>query len=160
LDEPGNGLDPIGLAHLRGVLRSFADEGRTVLVSSHQLAEVEGLCDEVAVMVRGRCVAQEAMASERTPADLVVAVGEWSRAMSVLCTAGFDVAVVPDSECQVPGVAELVVRRGADHGEAINRALAAAGLYSSRLTARRTSLEQRFVELVDEPSVAGAWGGA
>jgi ABC-2 type transport system ATP-binding protein len=58
LDEPGNGLDPQGLRWLRSLLRGFAAEGRTVLVSSHQLAEMAELADDLIVIGRGRLVAQ------------------------------------------------------------------------------------------------------
>ncbi|SDK53634.1 ABC-2 type transport system ATP-binding protein [Glycomyces sambucus] len=57
LDEPTNGLDPAGIAWLRGLLRDLAAEGRTVLVASHVLSEAERLVDDVAVMHRGRIAA-------------------------------------------------------------------------------------------------------
>ena len=57
LDEPANGLDPAGMRDVRTLLRRLGDEGRTVFVSSHLLAEVEQLCDHVGVLARGRCVA-------------------------------------------------------------------------------------------------------
>ncbi|MFG2043669.1 ABC transporter ATP-binding protein [Dactylosporangium sp. NPDC048998] len=57
LDEPSNGLDPEGMSWLRGFLRQLADEGRTVLVSSHVLSEVEQLVDDVVVIQRGELVA-------------------------------------------------------------------------------------------------------
>jgi ABC-2 type transport system ATP-binding protein len=58
LDEPANGLDPLGVSWLRAFLRGLADEGRTVLVSSHQLAELAQTVDDVAVVHRGRLVAR------------------------------------------------------------------------------------------------------
>jgi len=58
LDEPGNGLDPQGVRWLRSLLRGFAAEGRTVLVSSHQLGEMAELADDLLVIGRGRLVAQ------------------------------------------------------------------------------------------------------
>jgi ABC-2 type transport system ATP-binding protein len=58
LDEPANGLDPLGVSWLRTFLRGLADEGRTVLVSSHQLAELAQTVDDVAVVHRGRLVAR------------------------------------------------------------------------------------------------------
>lgn len=58
LDEPGNGLDPQGLLWLRSFLREYADGGRAVLLSSHSLAEVEVLVDDVVVIDAGRLVAQ------------------------------------------------------------------------------------------------------
>ena len=56
LDEPGNGLDPEGVAWLRGFVRSFADSGRTVLISSHVLAEVAHTANEVVIINRGRLI--------------------------------------------------------------------------------------------------------
>jgi ABC-2 type transport system ATP-binding protein len=57
LDEPGNGLDPAGIRWIRSFLRSLAGSGRTVLVSSHQLAEVEQLADDLVVIAAGQVVA-------------------------------------------------------------------------------------------------------
>jgi len=62
LDEPANGLDPQGMRWLRELLRSLADEGRTVLISSHVLAEVEQVADEVIIIHRGRFVEQASTA--------------------------------------------------------------------------------------------------
>jgi ABC-2 type transport system ATP-binding protein len=63
LDEPANGLDPLGVHWLRGLLRRFGDEGRTVLVSSHQLAELAQTVDDVIVIDRGRLVARGQLSS-------------------------------------------------------------------------------------------------
>jgi ABC-2 type transport system ATP-binding protein len=70
LDEPGNGLDPAGVAWLREFLRSFAAAGRTVFVSSHVLGEVAQIADDVVVIDRGRLVAVGSVA------DLTASVGE------------------------------------------------------------------------------------
>ena len=61
LDEPANGLDPMGVRWLRTLLRGLADEGRTVLVSSHQLAELAQTVDDVVVVDHGRLVAKGSM---------------------------------------------------------------------------------------------------
>jgi len=66
LDEPVNGLDPSGIRWLRALLRSLADEGRTVLLSSHLLAEVEQTVDEVIIVDRGRLVCQRPVGELRT----------------------------------------------------------------------------------------------
>lgn len=58
LDEPANGLDPLGIAWLRGFLRQLADDGKTVLVSSHQLAEMQHTVDDVIIINHGMLVAQ------------------------------------------------------------------------------------------------------
>ncbi len=62
LDEPANGLDPAGIAWLRGFLRTLAGEGRTVLVSSHVLTEVQQTVDRVIVLARGRLVREGSLA--------------------------------------------------------------------------------------------------
>jgi ABC-type multidrug transport system ATPase subunit len=54
LDEPTNGLDPIGVREMRGIIRSLAAAGTTVLISSHQLSEIAQICDRVGVVVAGR----------------------------------------------------------------------------------------------------------
>ena len=80
LDEPANGLDPAGIRDVRTLLRSLGDEGRTVFVSSHVLAEVEHICDSVAILRRGRCVAQgkvaDVMASAARGAAMLVALDD------------------------------------------------------------------------------------
>ncbi len=70
LDEPANGLDPQGIRWLRAVLRGLADEGRTLLVSSHVLAEVEQTADEVLILSRGRLVRHAAMEEIRAHGTL------------------------------------------------------------------------------------------
>jgi ABC-2 type transport system ATP-binding protein len=67
LDEPANGLDPGGMHWLRGFLRQFADGGRTVLVSSHVLAEVAQTVDSVLILNRGRLVAERRLGPEPDP---------------------------------------------------------------------------------------------
>lgn len=61
LDEPANGLDPIGIAWLRGFLRKLADEGKTILVSSHQLSEMQNTVDDVIILNQGLLVAHGSM---------------------------------------------------------------------------------------------------
>ena len=61
LDEPANGLDPIGIAWLRGFLRQLADQGKTILVSSHQLAEMQSTVDDVIIINHGMLMAQGSM---------------------------------------------------------------------------------------------------
>lgn len=63
LDEPANGLDPEGVRWLRGLLRGLAEEGRTVLVSSHLLAELAQTVDDVVVIAHGRLVAHDSMSA-------------------------------------------------------------------------------------------------
>ena len=96
LDEPTNGLDPPQIAEMREVLRQYAETGRTVIVSSHLLAEVEQTCTHVVVMHRGRLVASgsvdEVVAGS---AGQQLAVDDPQEASRVLAAAGIGVQVVP-----------------------------------------------------------------
>ena len=74
LDEPANGLDPEGVHWLRGLVRGLADQGRTVLVSSHLLAEVAQTVDRVVIVDRGRLVANSTLADLAAGADRTVRV--------------------------------------------------------------------------------------
>ena len=80
LDEPANGLDPAGIAWLRGLLRALAAEGRTVLVSSHVLSEVQQTVDDVVVIADGRLVTQGPLVElERSQASVLVRAPERDR---------------------------------------------------------------------------------
>lgn len=70
LDEPANGLDPLGIAWLRGFLRQLANNGRTILVSSHQLAEMEHTVDDVIIINKGKLVIADAVANVRNGGSL------------------------------------------------------------------------------------------
>ena len=72
LDEPANGLDPDGIRWLRGLLRHLAGEGRTVLISSHQLNEVQEVADRVVILNRGRLVRAGSIAELTAGTDSVV----------------------------------------------------------------------------------------
>jgi ABC-2 type transport system ATP-binding protein len=117
LDEPTNGLDPQGIRWLRGHLRRLADHGRTVLVSSHVLAEVEQIADDVLVIVRGRLVRSASLAALRAEAraGLRVRSPQTGRLCGLLKAAGYGVCRVAPAELAVDGatpetVGELAAR--------------------------------------------------
>jgi ABC-2 type transport system ATP-binding protein len=87
LDEPANGLDPEGVHWLRSLLRGFAAEGGTVLVSSHMLAETAQTVDSVVIIDHGRLIAQEALASLTAHGDLEDAFLELTGRPPVMDTA-------------------------------------------------------------------------
>ncbi len=95
LDEPTNGLDPPQIAEMRLVLASYAATGRTVILSSHLLAEVEQTCTHVVVMHRGRLVAAGSVAEVAGSSAMQLAVDEPDRAVRVLAAAGIEAAAVP-----------------------------------------------------------------
>jgi len=137
LDEPLDGLDPAGQATFKAHLRRLVDEGRTVVVSSHDLADVEQLADHVVVIDRGRLVADGALAEVLgTEGGFRVVVGEPERAVEVLAAAGLAARVAD-------GAVLVETGDGAD----VSRILAAAGLHPSALVPRRSTLEQVFLDL-------------
>jgi ABC-2 type transport system ATP-binding protein len=95
LDEPTNGLDPPQIAEMREVMQRYAQTGRTVLVSSHLLAEVEQTCTHVVVMHRGRLVAAGSVAEIAGSAARQLAVADPDRAIDVLAAAGIGATAVP-----------------------------------------------------------------
>jgi ABC-2 type transport system ATP-binding protein len=95
LDEPTNGLDPPQIAEMRQVLRSYAATGRTVVVSSHLLAEVEQTCTHVVVMHKGRLVAAGSVADIAGTDAVTLAVADPDEAARVLAAAGIVATAVP-----------------------------------------------------------------
>ncbi len=139
-DEPFNGMDPEGIVWMRGFLRSLADEGRAVLVSSHLMAELEGSADHLVVVGRGKVIA------DTTVADLIAAASgdrvslrttAWSEATAALTRAGATVAASDRDSLTVSGLtAERVVAL-----------LGGAGVPFSEVSAHRATLEEAYMEL-------------
>ena len=139
LDEPANGLDPAGIRWLRDLLRSLAGRGRTILISSHVLAEVEQIADEVVIIHRGRFVAQSTTRelAQRAAGAVRVRSPELQRLRELLAANGMRVAEAEDGALNVnDGTAERV-------GE-----LAAANrIVLHELMTERATLEEAFLEL-------------
>lgn len=161
LDEPTNGLDPQGTREVRSLIRSFAADGTTVFVSSHLLAEVEQLCTHVGVMSAGRLVAQGTLEEFRRSGESRVEVvtpdpgaarATLERLGLVTDAAG---AAAGDGEGAAASDGGFVTALqgdgdGAPAPDAIVAALVADGVRVRGFAVRRTSLEQRFVELTGE----------
>lgn len=147
LDEPTNGLDPPGVRWLRGYVRRLADEGRTVLLASHALSEVELIADHVLVLAQGRLLRSSSLAALRAEAG----VGSLVRTphQDRLCVA-LDAADLPhrrvDEGLAVDATPEQVGELAAQHGIVLH------GL------AGTADLEQAFFRLIHEsdPAARGA----
>ncbi len=139
LDEPANGLDPEGVHWLRGLVRGLADEGRTVLVSSHLLAEVAQTADQVVIIDRGRLVAHSTLAALTARADRTVRVRTpQPRALR-------DLLVARGAQVTLDGPDQLVVAGAST--EQVGQAAAAGGVVLHEMRFQRSNLEDVFLEL-------------
>jgi ABC-2 type transport system ATP-binding protein len=146
LDEPANGLDPQGIRWLREFLRSLAAEGRTIFISSHVLAEVEQIVDEVVIIHRGKFVVQA------TTAELVARAAGGIRARSpqadqlraALEEAGVKVA---SSEGDLLTLADATTAQ-------VGEMAAAKGIVLHELVAESSSLEEAFLDLTSPEEVS------
>jgi ABC-type multidrug transport system ATPase subunit len=140
LDEPTNGLDPAGMAEMRAFIRSLGAGGRTVVLSSHLMSEVEQVCDRVGVIRAGSLVAEGTVEELRGRAALRVRAEPSAEAARLIGA--------------LPGVDDVVRRDGlldvaveVERAPAINRALVEAGIAVSELYPQKASLEDVFLEL-------------
>jgi ABC-2 type transport system ATP-binding protein len=139
-DEPVNGLDPEGIRWVRGLFRGLAAEGRTVLVSSHLMSEMEHTADHLIVIGRGRLIAD-------TPVAAFVEQGARSHvALRTPSPAALTVALATAGGSVTPGPDGLLEVTGLTAAEVGDLALA-AGLALHELAPRRASLEDAFMEL-------------
>jgi ABC-2 type transport system ATP-binding protein len=139
LDEPTNGLDPAGVRWLRDLIRTLSRDGRTILVSSHLLAEVAQTVDHVVIIDRGRLVTAAPLAELATSAQpgVVVRTPDTARLRAALTAAGIP---VDDDD------PDRIVALGAT-AEAVGRAVAAAGVVVYEMSLVGGSLEDAFLRL-------------
>jgi ABC-2 type transport system ATP-binding protein len=155
-DEPVNGLDPEGIAWIRGLLRSLAAEGRTIFVSSHLMSEMALTADHLIVIGRGRLVADAAVTEfvqQSSRRDVVVRSPHDSDLAGLLTARGAGVTAEPGGGLTVTGLGAAAIGEVArEHGIALHE-----------LTPRHASLEEAYMELTrdsveyraDVPDYAG-----
>ena len=151
LDEPSNGLDPVGQLEMRALIRELAGEGRTILLSSHDMREVDELCGWVAVIGGGR------MLAEGTPEQLRGQARLWVRAEPADQAAAVVAGLADLARTERAGeMLGMVLREhGPDRAAAVNRQLVEAGLEVSEVRTERRPLREVFLELT-----GGRSGGA
>ncbi|WP_345187949.1 ABC transporter ATP-binding protein [Microbacterium panaciterrae] len=158
LDEPANGLDPEGIRWMRLLMRRLADEGRTILVSSHVLSEIEQVADNVLVLAKGRVVYADSIdkLSDPTTGSVVVDADDREGLTTALKNAGLSFDVLRSG---------LTVHN--TDAAAVGALAVTAGIALSTLQQRGPSLEEVFLDLVHGrrdamtgaiPIVAGAGG--
>ena len=139
LDEPANGLDPDGVRWIREFLRYLADQGRTVFVSSHMLAEVSRMADEVVVINHGRFVTHAPVQDLTVDHHVRVRTPDMARFELALLAQG---AIVSDGDGALT-IAGLPI-------EEVGRLAAAEGVVLHELRTQETDLESAFFDLVGQ----------
>jgi len=143
LDEPTNGLDPEGFAEVRNIIQSQAKEGKTIIIASHILDEVEKVCSHVAILKSGEIVANgkvgELLSSEET---VFIQSENLDKLEEILIRSGFankiymkddDLAVVLNSDCKSSELSKFCFENG---------------FHLSKIVVKKQSLEDQFLQLV------------
>ena len=142
LDEPTNGMDPAGMREVRLLMRSLADGGMTVFLSSHLLHEVEQICDRIAVLHRGKVVAQGPVATlVGEQVSVSVRVPAPDEAVKVLQT-------LPEVQ-EISADGNTVEVSGISSEEVVGH-LTSHGIIPSEVSTSRPDLEDLFLELTQE----------
>ena len=141
LDEPANGLDPEGIRWLRDLLKALAAEGRTILVSSHLLSEMQQLADDVVIVAAGKLIRQgpvdEVLGSMGAAMQVRVRTPEPGKLTAALASFGPGITPLPDGALLVTGVDAATV----------GHAAFTASVELHELTGERADLEQVFLQL-------------
>ena len=144
LDEPTNGLDPAGVAEVRDLIRSLGAGGRTIILSSHLLGEVQQVCERVAILSHGRLLVQGNVDDLlRTNGVVRLDTTDNAAAARILVNLPFVERVQQDD-------GNLLVNVAADHSWELTRALALDGIYVAELSLAQISLERYFLEITGE----------
>jgi ABC-2 type transport system ATP-binding protein len=146
VDEPTRGLDPAGQHGIHTLIRSLASQGRTVFFSSHTLAEVETLCEQVAILMEGRLIAQGRVADllRRGHGLFLRVAGEPGRAAALLRTVAWVADVAREGEA-------LLVDAPTERAPELNALLISNGVPVLEMRTNERHLEELFLELTKSP---------
>ena len=149
LDEPTNGLDPVGIAEIRELIKRLAQEGKTIIMASHLLDEVEKVCTHVAILKKGNLLTAGAVNEVLVNEDVVeIGAGDLALLHSVSESLnGFT------NIRQTNGVLQMLYPMGTANLEHINRHFFEQGVVLNHLQLKRKSLETKFLELTNEEQV-------
>lgn len=154
LDEPTNGMDPAGMAEVRHLIRELCADGRTVLLASHLLNEVEQMCDSVAIMSDGTLIAQGAVPDILLSEDHVrLRTTDDERAVEVLSALDWV------ADARIEG-GEVIVSAPGDRSAEISEALGRSDVYVIAAEAGRGSLERYFLEVTGDEAAREQRPGA
>ena len=145
LDEPTNGLDPVGIAETRELIRNLAKEGKTIILASHLLDEVEKVCTHVAILQKGKLITSGHVDEVLVNEDIVELAAENMQQLSNILTD------YPGSSSLTAhhGRVQLHFRNGSANLESVNSFCFEKGIVLNHLQLKKKSLEAKFFELTN-----------
>lgn len=146
LDEPTNGLDPAGMSEIRELMRDLAQQGRTILLCSHLLNEVQQVCNRVAIVKKGQVIVQGSvneLLADQMAIQVKVAPTKRERAIQILKSSGWGSQLSEEGDY-------LIIENPGSDGAAINEALATQQIFASEVSPRQQSLEEYYLKLTGE----------
>jgi len=145
LDEPTNGLDPMGIAEIRELIRRIAADGKTIILASHLLDEVQKVCSHFAVLRKGDLIYSGVVGDVGRGTEVVEVNAETSGLLDLLQN-------FPGTDLlrRENGYTEVTLKEGF-HSKDLNRFLFDQGIVASHLVAKKKNLEQQFLEILDSP---------
>lgn len=144
LDEPTNGLDPKGIADVRTIIQNEAKRGKTVLLASHIMDEVEKVCTHLAIMKKGELLAQGSLDEIMGGEELIEIAAE---DMALLQTT---LSAMPEVQIRevTPQIIRLVLHSSASKAD-LNKRLYEAGIIPTQFSTKKKSLETAFLQITD-----------
>jgi ABC-type multidrug transport system ATPase subunit len=146
LDEPTNGLDPMGIAEIREIIKKIAADGKTIILASHLLDEVQKVCTHFAVLRRGSLM-HVGPVDEVGKGEEIVEVQAYHDDLGVLLQEFIGSANIKKEN----GIFQVMMKDGF-HSKDLNRFLFDKGIVASHLITRKKSLEKQFLEILSDSS--------
>jgi ABC-type multidrug transport system ATPase subunit len=144
LDEPTNGLDPMGIAEIREIVKRIADDGKTIILASHLLDEVQKVCTHFAVLRKGKLM-HSGPVDDVGKGEETVEVMAYHDDLGVLLQEFVGSGPIKKEN----GVFQVMMKDGF-HSQDLNRFLFEKGIVTSHLTTKKKSLEKQFLEILAE----------
>ncbi|MDL5050163.1 ATP-binding cassette domain-containing protein [Oscillatoria amoena NRMC-F 0135] len=144
LDEPTNGLDPMGIAEIREIIRKIAAQGKTIILASHLLDEVQKVCTHFAVLKKGNMVFTGPVDEVGSGAEVVEVIADIQNLNELL------LAFTGTSSINRENGSYQVSLRDGFHSKDLNKYLFDKGVIASHLVTRKKSLEKQFLEILSE----------
>jgi len=145
LDEPTNGLDPQGISEIRNLIKNIASEGKTIILASHLLNEVQKVCSHFMILKSGKLMHLGPVSGNEVEHKVEVAASDMASLKQALTDLPFVKDIVQDDGVLT---AEIEANK---NGHDINEALFAKGIVASHLVQKTINLEQKFLEILAQP---------